>query len=97
MLVYQERGNPENAKENLSVQKKEPTNSIANHIWHRVWNRTLATLVGGHCDRFTFVRQRALSSKQFGDFTEGPPLLHRRGKLLSTTAYSQQLDLIHNC
>ena len=34
MLVFDERGKPEYPGENLSVQSREPTNSI--HIWHRV-------------------------------------------------------------
>ena len=36
MLVFEERGKPENLKKTLSEQRKEPTTNLT-HIWPRVW------------------------------------------------------------
>ena len=47
MLLFDEGGKPEYPEKNLSVQRREPTNST--HMWRRVWNRTRATLVEGDC------------------------------------------------
>ena len=45
MQVFEERGKPEFSGENLSEQRREPTNST--HIWRRVWESS--SLVGGEC------------------------------------------------
>ena len=41
MLIFEERGKPENQEKNLSQQSKEPTTNL-NHSW--------ATEVGGECN-----------------------------------------------
>ena len=44
MLVFEERGKPENPEKNLSVQSREPTNST--HIWLRVWESNSGHISG---------------------------------------------------
>jgi len=41
MLIFEERGKPENPEKNLSEQTKDPTTNIT-HPWARVVNRTRA-------------------------------------------------------
>ena len=41
MLIFEERGKPENPEKNLSEQSKEPTTNLT-HSWSRVLNRTRA-------------------------------------------------------
>jgi len=48
-LIFEEKGKPENPKENLSVQGKEPTTNLT-HSWPIVLNRARATLVRGECN-----------------------------------------------
>ena len=47
MHVFGERGKLEDLGENISVQRREPTNST--HIWPESENLTRATLLGGDC------------------------------------------------
>ena len=48
MQVFEERGKPEYPGENISEQRREPTNST--HIYDaEPGNRTRATLVEGEC------------------------------------------------
>ena len=42
MLIFEERGKPENPEKNLSEQNKEPTTNFT-HSWLRVLSRTRAT------------------------------------------------------
>ena len=41
MLIFEERGKPENREENLTEQSKEPTTNLT-HSWPRVLNQTRA-------------------------------------------------------
>ena len=42
MLIFEERGKPENLEENLSEQSKEPTTNLT-HSWPQVLIQTRAT------------------------------------------------------
>ena len=48
MLVFEERGEPENPEENLSEQGREPTTNSTTYD-AEFGNRTWAALVGGEC------------------------------------------------
>ena len=49
MLIFEERGKPENPEKNLSEQSKEPTTNLT-HSWPRVLSQTRVTQVGGECN-----------------------------------------------
>jgi len=46
MLIFGERGKPENLEKNALGQSEETT-ANSTHIWPQVQNQTWATLVGG--------------------------------------------------
>ena len=52
MLIFEERGKPENPEKNLSEQSKEPT---TNNQLIPLEARTGATQVGGECNHYNAI------------------------------------------